>query len=183
MTLPRQSDEADLLSAPPFCGLAPVIGINPAVIILGSYPSLTSLSRGEYYAQPLNRFWGVMEVLLGIAADQPYERRIGSLKTAHIALWDVIGTCERVGSSDASISNPVPNDIAGLLDTHPSIRMVALNGSTGAGRWLNLLFPNVRGRDGLTVRVLPSTSAANARYRLPDLVGAWQTITRFLPGD
>lgn len=183
MTSWRPGDGDSSPQSPSRCGLAPVIGTRPAVLILGSYPGMTSLSRDEYYAQPQNRFWRVMEALLAIDAVLPYQYRVDALKSRHIALWDVIAACSRAGSSDATISSPVANDMPSLLDRNPSIRLVALNGATGAGRWAKRLLPQMKDRDGLTVLVLPSTSAANARYRLAELVEAWRTVTRFLPPD
>ena len=44
-------------------GLPPVTGPEPIILILGSYPSVLSLAHGEYYGNPKNRFWAVMEEL------------------------------------------------------------------------------------------------------------------------
>ena len=69
----------------------------------------------------------------GSRADLPYGERVSLLSSQRIALWDVVASCRREGSGDAAIRDPVVNDIPGFLRTHPSIRLVALNGST-AGR-------------------------------------------------
>ena len=46
----------------------------------------------------------------------------------HIALWDVIESCDIIGSADSSIKNAVPADIASLLQKAPVSR-IFVNGS------------------------------------------------------
>lgn len=46
-----------------------------------------------------------------------------------IAMWDTIGSCEIVGSSDASITNVVPNDLSVILDA-ADIQAIFCNGGT-----------------------------------------------------
>jgi len=155
-------------------GLPHVPGSVPKVLILGSFPSVQSLEREEYYANPRNRFWAVMGELLGISRTLPYVERIQSLDVCGIALWDVIATCIREGSGDGAIREPEPNDIPGFLRAHRSVRLVVLNGST-AGRLFQSAWPDGF-PSGLRFVVMPSTSPANARYRLPDLVDRWKVI-------
>jgi TDG/mug DNA glycosylase family protein len=155
-------------------GLPPVNGRVPKVLILGSFPSVLSLEKEEYYANPRNRFWAVMEQLLGISRTLPYLDRIQSLEMCGIVLWDVIATCIREGSGDGAIREPEPNDIPGFLRAHQSIPLVVLNGST-AGRLFRSAW-SVGLPAGLRFVVMPSTSPANSRYRLPDLVDHWKVI-------
>jgi TDG/mug DNA glycosylase family protein len=155
-------------------GLPPGVGRVPKVLILGSFPSVLSLEKEEYYANPRNRFWAVMGELLGISRTLPYLERIQSLEVCGIAVWDVIATCIREGSADGAIREPEPNDIPGFLRAHQSIRLVVLNGST-AGRLFRSAW-SVGFPVGLRFVVMPSTSPANARYRLPDLVDRWKVI-------
>ena len=56
-------------------GLPPVTGPEPLVLILGSFPSVLSLAHSEYYGNPRNRFWAVMEELFAIPAALPYPER------------------------------------------------------------------------------------------------------------
>ena len=56
-------------------GLSPVTGPEPLVLILGSFPSVLSLTHSEYYGNPRNRFWAVMEELFGIPAALSYPER------------------------------------------------------------------------------------------------------------
>jgi TDG/mug DNA glycosylase family protein len=157
-------------------GLPPVSGPTPRVLILGSFPSVISLERGEYYANPRNRFWLLMEALLGIRAGLPYPVRTVELKQRGIALWDITKECEREGSDDTAIRNEIVNDIPGFLRDHPSVSVVILNGGTAA-RLFHRHCPD--GIPGILILSLPSTSPANARFGLPQLVDAWSALKGF----
>jgi TDG/mug DNA glycosylase family protein len=152
-------------------GLSPVTGSKPSLLILGSFPGILSLERKEYYGNPKNRFWAVMEELFAIPAALPYPERTLHLTQERVALWDVVRGCTREGSADSRIRNPVPNDIAGFVRAHPSVRLVALNGST-AGR-LYHRFAEVKGIPSVT---LPSTSPANAAVPFGEKVRQWEVV-------
>ncbi len=154
---------------PASCGLPPVSGPEPRILILGSFPSVLSLAHNEYYGNPKNRFWAVMEELYGVPASAPYAGRLAMLTGKGIALWDVIRSCDREGSADSRIRNVVPNDIAGFVRTRPSLRLIALNGRT-AGR-LYLRFAQVPEIPSI---ILPSTSPANAATTFPEKVRRWR---------
>ncbi|WP_438799704.1 DNA-deoxyinosine glycosylase, partial [Xanthomonas hortorum] len=104
------------------------------VLVLGSMPGNASLDAAMYYAHPRNRFWPLMQVLLGIDASAAYAERLGALAHCGIGLWDVIGQCERRGSLDTAIvaSSIVVNPLAARLATPPQLRAVACNGAAGA---------------------------------------------------
>jgi TDG/mug DNA glycosylase family protein len=157
-------------------GLPPVVGPDPRVLILGSFPSVISLEKKEYYANPRNRFWHLVEALLGIKAQLPYHVRTVQLKMKGIALWDVTRECEREGSDDAAIKNEIMNDIPGFLRDHPSVSVIILNGKR-AGGIFHKEFPD--GIPGIMILTLPSTSPANARFGLPQLVDAWSALREF----
>jgi TDG/mug DNA glycosylase family protein len=154
-------------------GLPPVFGTDPRVLILGSFPGPLSIEAGEYYGNPKNRFWEIMECLLGIPGSLPYKERISRMGSSGIALWDVIGTCERDGALDSRIRNARVNDIAAVLDRYESIRTIGLNGST-AGRYFRRAWPG--GFEGVSIVVLPSTSPAYARMRFFKKVQLWRPI-------
>ncbi len=166
---------SNVLPQPDLCGLAPVTGPDPRVLILGSYPSVLSLAHREYYGNPKNRFWAVMETILGVPADLPYADRTLRLTNNNIALWDVVARCERPGSADSRIKDPVPNDLAGFFYEHPTLRLVALNGGT-AGR----LYHKLAEVPGLASVTLPSTSPAYAAMRFEEKVRAWRIIAGHL---
>lgn len=152
-------------------GLPAVTGPEPRVLILGSFPSVLSLVRSEYYGNPRNRFWAVMEELFGIPAGLPYPERTRCLTREGIALWDIVATCSRPGSADSSIRYPVPNDIAGFVRKHPSVRLIGLNGST-AGR----LYHKLALVEGILSVTLPSTSPANAAMAFGEKVRRWDMV-------
>jgi TDG/mug DNA glycosylase family protein len=154
-------------------GLPPLFSPDPRILILGSFPSVLSLERQEYYGNPKNRFWAVMEKLFSIPPSLPYPERTALLTACGIALWDVVASCERPGSADSRIRNPVPNDIAGFIRVHPSVRLIALNGST-AGRLYQRFCPV----PGLNSVVLPSTSPAHAAMPFPEKVRAWEVLKK-----
>lgn len=153
------------------CGFPPLTGPDPLILILGSFPSVRSLLHREYYGNPKNRFWALMEDISGVPASLPYPERARRLTEERIALWDVAGSCTRTGSADSRIRDPVPNDIGGFVRAHPAIRLIALNGST-AGR----LYRRSGDVPGIPFVVLPSTSPANARVAFAELVMAWKAV-------
>lgn len=160
-------------------GLAPVAHGAPRILILGSMPGATSLAAERYYAHPANRFWPLMARLFPAEAEKlsspDYGTRLEGLRSAGVALWDTIGSCERAGSLDSSIRGVTPNDIAGLLARFPTIETVILNGGKSAAVWRrHAERAALAVRPDLRVAALPSTSPANARLSLADLEKAWR---------
>ena len=159
-------------------GLDPVTGPEPRVLILGSFPSVLSLTHSEYYGNPRNRFWAVIDALFGIPVTLAYTERCRQLTGMGIALWDVAASCSRAGSADARIRDAVPNDIAMFVQAHPTVRLIALNGST-AGR----LYRHAGEVSGIPFVVLPSTSPANAVVRFDEKVKAWGVVKTACEGS
>ena len=143
-------------------GFDPITHPDDRVLILGSMPSVESLKQSFYYANKTNRFWKMLEVIFDQEADT-IEQRLLLLEQNQIALWDVCHSCLRKTSADADIRDVMPNDIEQLLKEHDSIQKVICNGKTSAALMKKFY------RD-IPIAVCPSTSAANARYRLNDLV-------------
>ena len=145
-----------------------IIGFDPIthpydhILILGSMPSVESLKQSFYYANKTNRFWKMLEVIFDQKADT-IEQRLLLLEQNQIALWDVCHSCLRKTSADADIRDVMPNDIEQLLKEHDSIQKVICNGKTSAA-FMKKFYKDI------SIVVCPSTSAANARYRLNDLV-------------
>jgi TDG/mug DNA glycosylase family protein len=160
-------------------GLAPVVDAQSRILILGTFPSQLSLKRGEYYANPQNQFWKIMENLFEIPAHSPYHERIRELQSEHIALWDVIRTCRRTGSSDAAIIDDEPNDLPGFLEHHPQLRYILLNGKRGFP-WIRRFVKADQLPHHLVIECLPSTSPANARYTLEEKIRKWQILKDFV---
>ena len=115
---------------------------------------------------------------LGFEAALSYEERLVAFTAAGVALWDTIESCERTGSLDSSILRPTVNNFPKLLGEHPTIRRICLNSGKAAEVWRRYAVPMLA-NDGinpdlLDVRALPSTSPANARMRLADLIEIWR---------
>jgi hypothetical protein len=104
--------------SPSGIGLEPVVGSAPVILILGSFPGTTSLAELKYYAHPQNQFWQIMEQLFDVDRHLPYARRTKRLARRGIALWDVIATCQREGSADNRITDPVLTPLSGC--SHPT---------------------------------------------------------------
>lgn len=99
---------------------------------------------------------------------QTIEEKKRFLLENHIAIWDVIASCEIKGSSDSSIKHAVANDIAGLLE-RSQIQRIYANGKTAGHLYMQHVYP-VTGRE---ITILPSTSPANAVWTLEKLVEVW----------
>ena len=138
------------------------------VLILGSFPSVVSRQRNFYYANPQNRFWRVMRELFG-----DYDDPERLCHENHIALWDVIASCVIDGSSDASIREAKVNDIAKLVEK-TRIRAVFTTGSKASRlyeKYVACELPHYS---------LPSTSGANARMRMDELVERYAVIRKVI---
>ena len=134
-------------------GLPPILPDGPIrALILGSFPSVQSLEKQQYYAHPQNWFWRVLqhcEVVNEAAA--PYEQRVEQVRANQIAIWDLYEQVRREGSGDDKIRDAVPNDIAALLDERGPCPIL-LNGRRL--REFHRAFPNLN----TDLIPLPSTS-------------------------
>lgn len=146
----------------------PVADENCRVLILGSFPSVKSREDGFFYGHPQNRFWRMLAAILNEPLPTSIEEKKNMLLRHGIALWDVIASCQIQGSSDASIQDAVPVDIARVIDIAP-IEHILCNGSLAGKLYQKHLRP-ITNMDALT---LPSTSPANAAWSLPRLIEAW----------
>jgi G:T/U-mismatch repair DNA glycosylase len=111
---------------------------------------------------------GVEMSPLPAGTDNGYSARLAWLLDRGLGLWDVYAECEREGSLDSAIRNPVVNDIAGL---HlPKLAAIAHNGAES--------FKHARHTEKLGVPVyrLPSTSPANASWSFERKRDAWREV-------
>jgi len=154
-------------------GLPPIIDERAEVLILGSFPSTASLAARQYYAHKQNQFWRILGEVIGQPLkEMDYTARQAAVKAAGIAIWDVYASCEREGSLDTAIREPVPNDFARLKKSALALRRVCFNGGT-AGRFTRHLAPL-----GLETLILPSTSPANASWSYGRKLAAWRAALR-----
>lgn len=151
--------------------LKPIFDEHSRVLVLGTMPSPRSRAEGFYYAHPQNRFWRVLSALFGEPIATTNDRRRDQLLRHHIALWDVLASCEIEGASDASISNAIPNDLSVIFNAAP-IEAVFCTGAKAAELYARLC----ETKEGLPASRLPSTSPANATVKFEELVTAYQAI-------
>ena len=154
----------------------PEICEKSKILILGSMPGVKSLYEQQYYAHPQNRFWKLMGLLCNNIdlEKKEYQERINILLNNHFALWDVIKSCDRIGSLDSDIKNEEPNDIPNLLENY-NIKRICLNGSKAYSAFKKY-FPQLEIQ--YECYKLPSTSPANAKYKLNELYKEWQRAVR-----
>lgn len=150
---------------------APVCDERSEILILGSLPSVKSREHGFYYGHPQNRFWRVLASVFMEETPMSIEAKKQMLLRHHIALWDVIKSCDIRGSSDSSIKNVEPTDIAGLLP-QTNIRKIFANGKTTERLYQRFQQHST----GMKAYALPSTSPANAAWSLERLAEAWRKI-------
>ncbi|MBK5199998.1 MAG: DNA-deoxyinosine glycosylase [Spirochaetaceae bacterium] len=106
----------------------PILGELPHTLVLGSFPSVISLDRIQYYGNPRNAFWPILKDVFGGQDYLNYKDNVEFAKIHKIAIWDVISSCERKGSLDSAIKNVIVNEIEDLLINYPSIKNVLFNG-------------------------------------------------------
>lgn len=151
--------------------LAPIWDSSSRVLILGSLPSPKSREAGMYYANPQNRFWRVLAALWEEEVPLENAARRDFCSRHRLALWDVIHSCTIAGASDASIRDVVPNDVSDLLAKVP-IGCIFTTGGTAQRLFCRFLEKPC----GMGAYPLPSTSPANARWRLPELIEAYRPV-------
>jgi hypoxanthine-DNA glycosylase len=146
----------------------PVYDPDCTVLILGSFPSVLSRKQNFYYGHPQNRFWKLLPEILNEPVPENIEEKKRLVLRHHIALWDVLESCEICGSSDSSIRNEKPVDIR-IITESCKIRKIFTNGGTAKKMYDRYL----RNLTGMEACCLPSTSPANAVWSLEKLKNEW----------
>jgi len=164
----------------------PIADTTANILILGSMPGKESLRAGQYYAHRRNAFWDIMGELVGASPALPYATRTQKLKSAGIALWDVLASCTRHSSMDADIdaASICPNDFASFLLMHPNITHIFFNGSMAEQcfrKHVQPLLAPLPGQRSLHFQLLPSTSPAHASRSYQLKLKAWKVILQFSP--
>lgn len=153
----------------------PVFDENSKVLILGTFPSVKSREQGFYYGHPRNRFWKILAELWQEPVPEGIDQKKKFLLSHGIAVWDVVASCDIVGSSDSSIKNVVPADLNRVLD-HAPIRRIFANGGKAYSLYQKHAFP-ITGQEAIK---LPSSSPANAGWQMERLLEAWRQILNYL---
>ena len=147
----------------------PVYDSQSRILILGSFPSVKSREINFYYGHRNNRFWKI----LGMLFNEEIEDKKSFLLKHHIALFDVIESCDIIGSSDASIQNVKPNDLSIILN-NSKVEKIFLNGAKA----YELYKKYDEDKYAIEAVKLPSTSPANAAYSIDDLFNEWKIILK-----
>ena len=148
--------------------IQPVFDSRSRVLLLGTMPSPASREQGFYYGHPQNRFWRVLAAIFNEPAPRTTDEKRDMLLRHHVALWDVLASCEIEGASDASIRDAQPNDLARIFDV-ADIRAVFATGTKAGELYHKLVEPTL----GVPCTTLPSTSPANAKMKLDNLADAY----------
>lgn len=151
--------------------IPPVYDTESKILILGSFPSVKSRESSFFYGHPQNRFWRVLALVLKQDVPQSVDDKKDFLLRNHIALWDVIHSCEISGSSDSSIRNVVPNDISVILK-NSRVDKIYTNGATADRLYKKHIYPQTK----ILPHKLPSTSPANAAFNIDRLVSEWKML-------
>lgn len=151
--------------------IPPLFAPTSRTLILGSFPSVKSREAQFFYGHPQNRFWRVLAALCEAEVPTTVEDKKRLVLGHGFALWDVIASCEIVGSSDSSIRDVVANDLTPIL-AGSQVTRIFCNGTTA----YRLYMRYCREATGIAAICLPSTSPANAAWSMERLLAAWQTI-------
>ncbi|MDR3346252.1 MAG: DNA-deoxyinosine glycosylase [Campylobacteraceae bacterium] len=146
------------------------------VLILGTFPSPASREYGFYYGHSQNIFWLTLACVLELPCPQDKNSKIKFLIDNHIALWDVLRSCEIDGASDESIKNPTPNSFKPLIK-NSEISAIFTTGKKATELFAKLCADEV----GMEAIYLPSTSPANrASHKKANFLERWKVIKSFL---
>ena len=148
-----------------FHTLEPIYNQNSKVLILGSMPSVKSREVGFYYGHPRNRFWSTLSKVYNEEIKDTKEDKVKFLIKHNIALFDVLKSCEITSSSDATIKNPVPNDISNILK-NSNIKAIFTTGTKAYTLYQKYIYPKTK----IKAIPLPSTSPANSRKDIEEIL-------------
>ena len=179
-----QLEGAHMLRQPVISALPPAISVSCQILVLGSMPGAISQKKAEYYAHPRNLFWDCVETTFQIDRNAPYQARLAALNDADIGLWDVLASCSRKASSDATIRDAKCNDFVKLLSAYPQINRICLNGRTAFDYWRRFVMPSFADEPAkdlladVEIIGLPSTSPTHATISPAVKIDGWCAALR-----
>lgn len=136
--------------------LKPIYDKNSKVLILGSIPSIKSREIGFYYSHPKNRFWKTLEKVYDKKIGDSIEEKTEFLIKHHIAIFDVLKSCDISSSKDSSIKKPIPNNFTPILK-EANIEAIFTTGQKAFQLYQKYCYPETK----IKAILLPSTSPAN----------------------
>lgn len=147
-------------------GFGPFLPKSPKYLFLGTFPSVKSREQAFFYGHPQNKFWRLLADVFEDVVPKRLDEKKAFLSRHNIAVYDVIYSCEIVGSSDQSIRNVVPTDIGSLVRAY-KIKKIFLN-----GRKAQQIFEQYH--SDLDGQYLPSSSPANAAMSYKQKLEFWR---------
>jgi hypoxanthine-DNA glycosylase len=155
-------------------GLPPLVSSQTRLLILGSFPGVASLAAQQYYGHPQNHFWKILQAIWPsgpvVTGADSYKIRSEWLLSRQLGLWDVYAACEREGSLDSHIRQPVVNDFTAIQRLCPALQAIAHNGGESFKHSKHTV------QLGVPVYKLPSTSPANASWSFDRKLAAWREV-------
>ena len=152
--------------------LPPIINAESKILILGTMPGEQSIALQQYYGNRGNHFWKILFTVFDEPFSNGYNDRKSLLNKHKIALWNVLASCEREGSSDSAIKNETANDLDALHAIYPAITHVFFESRAAEKFFAKYAKPH----KNITYATLPSTSGLNARLSFAQKLEAWQAI-------
>ena len=146
---------------PFFCG-------DSRVLVVGSLPSVKSRKNGFYYGHPQNRFWKMLAIVFFEERPNSIDEKKDFLRRNKIALYDSIKECTICGSADSSIRDVKPSDIKSIVE-NSKVEKILANGKTATKFFLKYQDEALCSM----LKILPSTSPANAAFSLEKLCEIW----------
>ena len=166
-----QSSESGRL----FHKVSPIYDAHSRALILGTFPSPKSREASFFYSHPSNRFWPVMARIFDVELPQTVSEKRKLLLDRNVALWDVVESCTIQNAQDATIRNCEPNDLSKIFSV-ADIDAVFTTGSKAYQLYNRLCLKSTN----MPATLLPSTSAANAKFSLEQLIDEYRTILQYL---
>lgn len=156
--------------------LDPIYDENSQILILGTMPSVKSREKMFYYAHPQNRFFKVLSTIFKEEISEDKEEKKAFLLRHHIALFDVLKSCEIDGSKDSSIKNIQVNDFTEIL-SHSRIQTIFTTGKKAYDLYQKYCYPVTN----IKAIYLPSTSPANiGNYSFEQLLEEYKIILEYI---
>lgn len=163
--------------------LAPIVRQDSKTLILGTIPGEESLLQKNYYANSKNHFWDIVYRILNkdwdyfniVDKTNIFSERYNLLLENKIALWDVLDSCEREGSSDKKIKNEIVNDFNSFFKSFGNIENVIFNG--GNAEKFFLKYYKNSSFDNIVFHQVNSTSTLNP-YNTFLILNEWKRIIK-----
>jgi hypoxanthine-DNA glycosylase len=116
-----------------------------------------------------------MARIFGVELPQTVRDKRKLLLDKNVALWDVVASCTIENAKDSSIRNCEPHDLS-IIFSVADIAAVFTTGAKAYQLYNRLCLKSTN----MPAIALPSTSAANAKFSLDQLVDKYSAILQYL---